>query len=97
LEYCFLKEELARLKFDFEASPPPHSLCLTKEGVGIVGCGGGDGSDGIEVSCRDNVVIVRVDNVTERHAGKYILDIENEYGAASLEFKIQVRNLHRIC
>jgi Immunoglobulin I-set domain len=87
-DYSFLKEELVRLKFDFEASPAPHGLCLTKEGVGRVGCGVGDG---IEVTCRDSVVVVRVDNVAERHAGKYVMELENDYGTASLEFRIQVR------
>ena len=86
--YCFLKDEMVRLKFDFEAQPPPAIVQLIKDGVGSVVGGGGDG---VEVSCRDGVVIFRVDNIAERHAGKYQLRLENDFGAASLEFLIQVR------
>ena len=83
--YCFLKDEMVRLKFDFEAQPPPVAVQLIKDGVGNVG-----GGDGVEVSCRDSTVIFRVDNIAERHAGKYQLRLENDFGAASMEFLIQV-------
>ena len=42
------------------------------------------------VSCRDSVVVFRVDNVTEQHAGNYQLHLQNQLGAAILEFTIKV-------
>jgi hypothetical protein len=76
-----------RLKFEYEAQPAPHAVLLTKDS-GQKDDGGGNG---IDVSCREGVVVVRVDNVAERHAGAYQLQLINECGVANLEFRIEVK------
>ncbi len=86
LVYEFLKDELVRIKFDYEAVPAPQARVVKGGQVE----GQNDLPPGCEVSCREGVVVFRVEAVSEEHVGLYRIKLENELGTAVLEFQLKV-------
>jgi hypothetical protein len=88
LVYEFLKDELVRIKFDYEAVPTPQVSAV--KGGQLEGQN--DLPPGCEVSCREGgVVVFRVENVSEEHVGLYRIKLENELGTAVLDFQLKVQ------